>query len=668
MPVNNQIPKISLSQSRQEDLIQQLTRMIEQAEDFKGDWDSEHSTFMSMYLAKPDQEVKNWPWRGASNLFLPLTRVTIDSLLAQFYDAMLAQRPTVVGTEGTDVESAKLLEMFYFDHVWTKILNLKEIGNDWLFDTLLDGTSAVKVRWDRDETLIRDQRVETSLRMKKEKFEILEGEEVEVETVAGFDEKVVEEVTSQRLDRPAVDITDMGRLFVAPSSGLGLQWPECPWYYEVTHLTWDELRSRKQHGYDNIDEELRSTLSEHELTSKERAIREEDEISQTDPTKTAKVIIFYMRMALPGEVKSFDGETKKQNIEFDDEGNQIGNALHEEVEIVYLADTKKIARIIPLTRLYPDGKRPHVENRFTRIPRHFFGQGIPFKMKHLNRLLNSTFNQMMDYGTLQNMPFFFYEPASTGLLGDMNQLKPGEGVPVLNSGGVNFPRFQGNKDFQLSVLQQVQAWAERDTAVTDFTQGRAASVPNAPRTARGTAMLMQQSNIAFSRMVALMAEQFTELLRRVHILYQRYAPRELEFKFFNQETNLFRKTNITRDLFYEDVDFQFQLNPNRLQEQQDNMQMAQFMMSIPYIGQAPQSVRALAKQLYESLGKKNFEAIWPEEMIQAQVMQQQQQQGVPGQQAPPGAEGVPQGPPEVQGEAEQPAEADIEEQKVDVGG
>ena len=656
MPVKNQIPKISLSSSRQEELIQKLNRMIEEAEEFKGEWDSEHSTFMSMYLAKPDQEVKNWPWRGASNLFLPLTRVTIDSLLAQFYDAMLSQTPTVVGTEGTDLESAKMLEMFYFEHVWTKLLNLKEIGNDWLFDTLLDGTSAVKVRWNRDETLIRDQNVVMDVRTEKQVTTMFDGQDVEYQKVVGFDERIVEDITAQRVDRPAVDITDMSRIFVAPSSGLGMQWPECPWYYEVSYLTWDELRSRKQHGYDNIDEELRSKLAEHDLTGKERTMRDEDEVGQSDPTQTAKVIIFYMRVALPGEVTRVDGKTKKQNIQFDDAGNQIGDALEEEVEIVYLADTKKIARIIPLTRLYPDGKRPHVDNRFTRLPRHFFGQGIPAKMKHLNRLLNSTFNQMMDYGTLQNMPFFFYEPASTGLLGDMNQLKPGEGVPVLNSGGVNFPRFQGNKDFQLSVLQQVQAWAERDTAVTDFTQGRAASVPNAPRTARGTAMLMQQSNIAFSRMVALMAEQFTELLRRVHVLYQRYAPQELEFKFFNQQTGLFKKTNITRNLFYEDVDFQFQLNPNRLQEQQNNMQMAQFMMSIPYIGQAPQSVRALAKQLYESLGKKNFDAIWPEQMMQAQLGPQ----GA-GQQLPlgPEEEGVP---------VEEPPEPTVEEQKVDIGG
>ena len=86
------------------------------------------------------------------------------------------------------------------------------------------------------------------------------------------------------------------------------------------------------------------------------------------------------------------------------------------------------------------------------------------------------------------------------------------------------------------------------------------------------------------------------------------------------------------------------------------MQMAQFMMSIPYIGQAPQSVRALAKQLYESLGKKNFDAIWPEEMMQAQTAPQGGPQ--PVETRDPGG---------VQS-AENAADVDVEEQKVDIGG
>ena len=92
--------------------------------------------------------------------------------------------------------------------------------------------------------------------------------------------------------------------------------------------------------------------------------------------------------------------------------------------------------------------------------------------------------------------------------------------------------------------------------------------------------------------------------------------------------------------------------------------MAQFMMSIPYIGQAPQSVRALAKQLYESLGKKNFDAIWPEQMMQAQLAPQGQQLG-PGGEAPPGVQEVMAG---LEGGPEEAPEASVEEQKVDIGG
>jgi len=141
-------------------------------------------------------------------------------------------------------------------------------------------------------------------------------------------------------------------------------------------------------------------------------------------------------------------------------------------------------------------------------------------------------------------------------------------------------------------------------------------------------------------MVALLAEPFLDMFRKVHLLYQKNAPKEMEFKYFNQETGLFKKQMISRQMFYEDVDFTFQLNPNRQFEQQSNMMLGQFLMSIPFIGQVPQSVRALAKQLYESHGKKNFEEIWPEEQLQAQAMQQQQQQQAMQQQQqgmPPGA-------------------------------
>lgn len=616
MAVKNQIPKIKLSSSKLETLIQRLERMINEAVEAKSDWEQLHDKYMRMYLAKPASDVRSFPWRGASNLFLPLARVTMDAIQAQFYDAMFSTKPKVIGNEMGDLEAAKKLSRFYFDHVFEKILNLKQIANDSLFDTLLDGTSAMKIRWNRELQLFREQTVVASPITKRDKVTFL-GEEIVSEVTVGQESKIVENVLAKRIDRPVIEMSDMARIYVAPGSKESLQWPLCPWYFEEAHLTWDELQRRKRLGYEFDESKLESKLAEHEPTDKESTLNREDHLSDKQPL-TARVLTFYMRMSLPGEILMSDGSTFRQQM---DENGQDENAYSEDVEVVYLPDIRQVARIIPLSRLSPGGKRPHIDSRYIRIPRHFYGIGIPERLRHLNAMINSTFNQMMDFGTLQNLPFFFYEPATTGLLPNMNPLRPGAGIPVLSSGGVNFPRFQGNHDFFNSMLQHGQRWAERSESVTDFTQGQASQLPNAPRTARGTMALLQQSNIAFSRMVALLAEPFTEMMERVHLLYRKYAPNDIEFSFFNEESGLFRSENLTSEVFQEEINFQFQLNPNRLEEQQTNMMLAQFLMSIPFIAQYPNASRALAKELYESFGKKNFEEIWPESLLQAQASQ-----------------------------------------------
>jgi hypothetical protein len=115
-----------------------------------------------------------------------------------------------------------------------------------------------------------------------------------------------------------------------------------------------------------------------------------------------------------------------------------------------------------------------------------------------------------------------------------------------------------------------------------------------------------------------MAQPFLELLRQVHTLHQKHAPDEIEFRFFNEDSQLFRRETIERELFSSDVDFKFELNPNRQGEFQNNMTLFTMLAGMPQIQQNPQGMRALAKQVYESAGKHNFDEIWPAELNTAQ--------------------------------------------------
>ena len=519
---NYNIEKITLSSDQEQELVNKLKTMVEDAEEYKSNYDEWHRDNMRMFLAVPDQEVKEFPWDRASNLFIPLVRVVMEGLLSQIHDAMLATKPRAIGFEGGDVQNAKLLSQFYFDYLWQQVLNLAEVGNDWLFHTLLDGTGVVKARWGRDLSVQRS--VETVRKPIVEKVPTGIDDDVEGVIPIDFDLEINEVVSAQHKERPYIDPVNGARLFVAPGTKTGLQYPDCHWYFEETLLTWPELLQRRAQGYEGIDDELFASLKEQQVTPQEEEARTFEELSNKDPRK-ARVLTFFMRLVLPGEIVMPDGETKTQSFM-----SEAG--VEEEVVITMLADVDRIARVVPLARISPNNERPHFDNRYKRLPGQFYALGVPSSMRHLQRMTNSLFNQSVDAGTLQNLPFFFYQPENTGLIPEVGMIRPGAFIPVDDVSSIQERVLVGDRQFYPQAMNMVQQWVERDSSVTDFVLGRNPQNPTAPRTLGQQTQFLQQSNLAFSRLVALMAQPFIKLLRYTHYLYQKHAPEGVEFRAF----------------------------------------------------------------------------------------------------------------------------------------
>jgi len=186
----------------------------------------------------------------------------------------------------------------------------------------------------------------------------------------------------------------------------------------------------------------------------------------------------------------------------------------------------------------------------------------------------------------------------------------------------------------------VQAWAEKVSNITDYTLGRAPNTPNAPRTRGGQAMMLQQSNIAFGLLVAIHAQSFLEVFRRVHSYHKKYSRPGEVYRVMNKQTGMMQQKSVRAGMFDIDCDFQFVLNPNRQVEQQTKQVLFQItMQAMMQAMQAPPlapSIRTALGDLYLSHGMKNFDQIWPEQMLQ---MQMQPPQGPPG--MPPGPQGAP---------------------------
>jgi hypothetical protein len=655
MQTKNLIPVIRLSETEQDRLKIRLDEMIGCAEEFRNGsrWEDQHRQYWDQYLSKPKFAVRNSPWPGASNIVVPMTEVAVNGAMAHEFDAMLTNDPIikVITTKPSRVpnieqweDDAKALTE-YWAGFYRDVINLRQLGADWLLDTFVDGTGAVKARIDRDTVVRREQ---TS---------------VEVMSADGFgsDMQTVEDAFVERRDEIANDVSDLNDLWFAPGSYVSANmpnqfaYPYTPWYYQTQEIDESGLIERGRSGYDvgkahgtsgSTIDDLFAHSAEQLLSRKEQSVRETEATANT-VEKSLRACEFYMRWPIPSKYQTiFDG---KQEEVKQAEADETGYA--EELIVTYVPGARHIMRIVPLYRVYPDGKRPHVPSYYMKFSRYIYGRGIPARLLHLQSAGSTTFNQGFDWGSMSILPHGYYNPGSMGVMPEAVEIRPGALIATSDPRGVNYPRTQFDPNFHPMIMSMIERWAELVTNINANYVGNQGK--NSPKTARGTIALLQQSNLMTSILVAMHAESFVELAKRNHALKRKYAKESTPYRTMNSAKGNFESKTISRRAFDIEADFQFVLNPNRQEEQQMNQTLYSiFTQAIQFAIQVPQvapNIRMALGEIYESAGKKNFNQLWPQDMIQ--VAPPQPQPGLPGQAPPGGMEamqpggGMPPGPP-----------------------
>lgn len=621
---DNLVNEINLSSENLKSLALDLDKKVQIAEEYRSNWAMDHKDWNDAYFMIPEQDNKLDPWPGSSNLFMPLIRVGVDGLLAQFHDAMFSNNPfiKVRALNEENSQAAEDLSFYYGEHYYTKQVPFRRIGGDYLWDCLVSGTAIMKNRVDRSEMLRRKRFPETKPKRGRPARGIgqMAQEFLGRPMTSPFREQVTtysEETYIEETRSVLIENTSLEQIFVPPSAGPSMQWPDCPWYYEQHFLTIQELLSRTRQGYDLPElEKLQALAIERSASEQESSVAEVMGVNSSRNLKKVELLEFYLRITLPAEIKhairagkieEYKGDEIKTQKFMDEDG------WEEEVVISYLPQIRRIVRVVPLDRVRADGKRPHVDMRYNRIPRSWYGEGLPATTLNLNLAMNSFFNQMIDYGTLQNLPWIFFSPDSMGDLPENLYLEPGAMIPTADPRGVHAPRLQGDVGFWYSAINMVQAQFERVGSVSDFTKGVSPTRPNAPDTARATLAMISNAQVAFDWKTADFTESYKEEFRHVHELHARNLKEPVSFEFFNRNTQAFETRNIEPEVFQSPVEFEFILNPSRAAEQQTNQALFSMLGQtiVAANGGDPNILRPLAKDLWESHGKDNFEEIWP---------------------------------------------------------
>lgn len=408
---------------------------------------------------------------GAHNVHIPSTFASIKAMHSRIFQAVMGIKPAFALKPRTKVpETYKEDKEELMNWVIEDYANK---GDGWegtidqdIQSFVGDGTSITKQYWLKDVRKFTDveEELKRPIELDEDGYPVMEEKEIEKEEVV-FDCPIIEPVKLEDLyiiGRKASDVDDADMI--------------C----HSQQYTKSDLIKMAKLGFffqDQVDCVIAQEPSETNPSPNRTNIAPK----QLDDFTTG-----LNKLGSLAGAKMYNIYESYLRYDIDDDG------IDEEL-VCWVEDrTKRVLRLTYLERVGPGGKRPFVIKKF--IPQAGpYGKGLGEVLYGLSNELDYIHNQRLDYGTLQNLPFFFYRAAS-GLNPISLKLGPGMGVPVDDpQGDINFPRLNGGTTYGFQEEQQVTRYAENASGITQFTLGNI-SQQGATRTATGTAALVNELN------------------------------------------------------------------------------------------------------------------------------------------------------------------------------
>mgnify|MGYP001585403915 FL=1 len=278
--------------------------------------------------------------------------------------------------------------------------------------------------------------------------------------------------------------------------------------------------------------------------------------------------------SLEGTQSTFGGQSydDRQVIEHYGRLDADGDGFDEDVIVWVERDTKKVMKTCFLTEMYPGLpiRRPLSSESFIPVPNRIYGISLPELLESLQDICQMLLNQHIDWGTIVNVPFFFYRAAS-GMKPETIRLNPGDGYPLDDpSRDVHFPTFQQRGDaYTINTMNLLQSFAEKLAMIGDVQFGRVPSGKSAALRTVGTTMsLIAQGDVRSEQVLRRLFHGLADVYQMMHRLNQRYLPEKKEIRLFGvSEQGKDPYTEIEREKDIDaSVDFEFKatmLNTNK---------------------------------------------------------------------------------------------------------
>ena len=522
----------------------------------RADWEGRLAEWDDAYYNRPGQKI--FPWPGCANFWVPLTMMGVETYKPRLTESIIGQSPPILVVPSKDADERRqaLVEQYLNWQVQTQI-PLDSLVPQAAHLFIHPGLVVAKTYWKvtrHTRRMVREFPLETSLPdvllalfgpNQPEDFEStgeLEwegtvpaspqgGPPLAVRLKMKFLEDAIQVLIEQETvdERPAVDLLEPVDLIVPANGGDDLN--ALPWMQHRMFLSEDELRQRVALGRFDADV-VNEMFRVGQPANPDQPETDSHEVRQSQAA--AEGVEADGASSVKADLYEILEDYRRWDVNNDGVSEEI---------ISWSCPSKLPGRLLGwdyLDNVYAHGRRPFRVGRFLPIPFRFYGIPLAEMIRGIQDEINTIRNQRVDYGTLQNLPFYFYRASAT--TPPITQpTKPGAGIPVDNPRqDIMFPEWRGQAAFGSNEELMLRQDFERLSGLTDLSLGRQPNRVGATRTAKGTQTLLSEAGLRLKMALEGFQRFWIGVFSDILALDQEYLPPEQEFRVTGQRPTVMR--------------------------------------------------------------------------------------------------------------------------------
>lgn len=469
---------IVLSEDAEERLANWLYDEIEQARVERQPLIKDWERWQKQYWAKPDREVRNWPFPRAANIVIPLTATAVEAVHARLINTLFSVEPfySVRARVPQWVHNAPKIERWFQQKIQDREeLNMYKFCSESMMELCKLGTCVGKSGYTRE--------VRKSLRIGPDG----------TETPFYYERK----------NGATLDYVPVANYFMRISE---TDPQEAPWCGEVHNFSWAVMKRMALSGRMDRDvlEEIKTRYnaiySTHEGDGQTYQ-RKMDEFAKTEPVWNERFEVYEIWC-------SFDVD---------------GDGIDEEIVIDFHWETKKFLSI--RYNWYDDLRRPYRLNQYVPVEGRWPGIGIGKQNEQFQEEVTTVHRQRLDNATLANMgmiaikknsgygprePIF---PGKMWFLDDVEDILPVKLSEVYNSA--------------FASEDVIVGYSEKRTGVNEVILGQPQE--GTPGTATGDLARIAEGNKRFDSVLKRTREWLSDIGIDLIANYQQFGNRNLHW-------------------------------------------------------------------------------------------------------------------------------------------